>query len=222
MFNKMKLEMVRPNIYMLSFSRQKQLTKTFLRLQEHFESPEFTGKVFTLNEFKNWYKTTQEHGKFSYYTDWSGFNIPSYILKPFYDGDFNPLSWREKRLLKKIKPIYDSGKKFYLIGVYGKDSDERRSTIEHEIRHGLYYTDEKYKKKVDKILGEVNLKKIFDYLKKLGYASHVFNDEAHAYLLTCQKHLERAGIDLSKYEKVIKKLREIPIWTSQSSCLPAK
>jgi hypothetical protein len=88
-------------IHLLTFDNQIDLTSTFLRFQEHYESPFFKGKYFTLDEFKEWYIKTspngKKSGKFTYYTDWGGFNIPSYILKPFYNGAFNPLSENEKQ-----------------------------------------------------------------------------------------------------------------------------
>jgi hypothetical protein len=84
------------NIHLLVFDNQYDLASTFLRFQEHYESPEFAGKVFTLDEYKNWYinhsPRASKDGVFTYYEDWNGFNIPSKILKPFYGGKFSPLS----------------------------------------------------------------------------------------------------------------------------------
>lgn len=75
-------------INLLVFENQKELASTFVRFQEHYESPEFAGKTFSLEEFKEWYiknsEKGRETGEFTYYEDWSGFNIPSYVMRPFY------------------------------------------------------------------------------------------------------------------------------------------
>ena len=93
-----------PHIHLLSFDTQHDLTSTFLRFQEHYESPRFKGEVFTLDEFQDWYIKNSpngiETGKFTYHTDWNGFNIPSHILKPFYEGKFDPLSFDEQAILE--------------------------------------------------------------------------------------------------------------------------
>ena len=52
-----------------------------MRFQEHYESPEFTGTVFTVGAFRKWYAET--YGAFTYASDWSGFNIPGTVLEPF-------------------------------------------------------------------------------------------------------------------------------------------
>ena len=97
----MKLEELIENIYHVSFPTRKEAASTFLRFQEHYESPQFRGKIFSLDEFKEWYTANSEKGKakgkFTYYDDWGGFNIPSYILEPFYKGLFNPLSEKESK-----------------------------------------------------------------------------------------------------------------------------
>jgi len=38
-------------IHLMIFDNQKELTTTFLRFQEHYESPKFRGKIFSLKEF---------------------------------------------------------------------------------------------------------------------------------------------------------------------------
>ena len=74
----MEMKVMRPRdqIIHLKFKRKKDLTQTMLRFQEHFESPKFRNKFFSLEEFKAWYITTTPNNKFTYYSDWSGFNFP--------------------------------------------------------------------------------------------------------------------------------------------------
>ena len=104
---RLKCKEIVKDIYQISFSSRKELTRTFLRFEEYFESPKFRGKIFSLNEFKKWYTANSPEGKktkrFTYYEDWHGFNIPSEILGPFYGGRFNPLSNEEKAVLRLFK-----------------------------------------------------------------------------------------------------------------------
>ena len=160
-------------IFLLRFKTRREQNSTFLRFQEHYESPLFRGKIFTLAEYRKWY--TKWKGKFSYYSDWSGFNIPSYVLKPFYDGKFNPLSEKEKKLLK----LFEKKKgDFYIIGVFG---NLRTSALKHEVAHGLFYTNKEYRKKVLRVLRKCDLKKMKKRLKVKGYDDSVLEDEINAY-----------------------------------------
>ena len=59
-------------IYLLRFETQYEVTSTFLRVQEHYESPQFHGRIFTLEQYMDWY--VAENGAFTYFQDWSGFN----------------------------------------------------------------------------------------------------------------------------------------------------
>jgi hypothetical protein len=198
-----KLEAIKDNIFHLSMPTQYLLNSVFLRFQEHYESPEFKGKIFTLDEFKAWYPGSRPHGQFSYYGDWAGFNIPSYVLTPFKSGAFDPLSAGESAFLASL-PDYPG--KFYVIGTCGDIND---AVLRHEIAHGLYYTDSSYRAEVDNVLAPLNLKPIEDYLGQLGYHPASFHDECHAYLGDPLKDLKKAGIDTKPYRQAHKKLLEI-------------
>ena len=165
------------NVYFIKFSEKSEAAKTFLRFQEYYESPQFKGKIFTLKEYIKWYKTKSGDGTFSYYEDWSGFNIPGYILEPFYNGEFKFLSKREKELLELFK---DKKEKFYIIAC--AEADE--ATLMHKKMHGLYYTNEKYRNKVKEILSKIDCSDIHQMLADYGYHKDVFVDETHAYLCT--------------------------------------
>src|ERR1043166_6690987 len=82
-------------IYLLRFETLYELSSTFLRIQEHYESPHFHGRVFTLEQFMDWYAAKNEKKEFSYFEDWDGFNVPSTAFQPFYDGRFDPLLEKE-------------------------------------------------------------------------------------------------------------------------------
>lgn len=188
------LTRIADGIYHLNFPTQHLLASTFLRFQEHYESPKFAGKAFTWKEFAAWYKA--EYGAFSYFEDWSGFNIPSRVLDAFYRGDFDPLTRRESAFLDLFRSVEG---RFYIIGTYTEKVDE--GTLRHETAHGLYYRDDEYRARAQKILETVDLEPIYAILTELGYGPNVLEDEAHAYLGDDLGFLKKKGVDIRKYRK---------------------
>ena len=180
---KQKIEKVNilKNIILLVFENQFELASTFLRFQEHYESPEFRGRVFTLDEYKEWY--IKQKGSFSYYTDWNGFNIPSHIISPFKEGKFDPLSEKELGLINVLKE--ETGN-FYIIGVHKElELPRRQQNLKHEVAHGLFYTNPQYKTEVQNILSKYDLTDLKKWLKSInGYHDGVLEDECHAFSLT--------------------------------------
>lgn len=176
-----KIELLK-NVYLLEFNSRESMCKAFVRIQEHYESPKFRGKIFGLDEFKEWYSSHNADNKFTYYADWNGMNVPSYVLSPFFRGEFDPMHKEEKELVDSFKDIKDT--KFYVIGSHAK-TDRVLDIITHEIAHALYYTNEDYRKWVDVILGAFNTEEIQKELKNdCGYHQDVLMDEVHAYSLS--------------------------------------
>ena len=176
------------DIYIVEFDTQKNMAETFLRFQEYYESPAFKGKFFTHKEFKKWYikhsRVGRKTGKFTYYKDWDGFNIPSKVLKPFKEGKFNPLTEKENKFLKLFK---NTRGKFYIIAYYGGG----HHLLGHELAHALFHTNKLYKKKVLKALKKYNLKRIEKELLSIGgYGKHVLKDEIQAYAISLGYELE--------------------------------
>jgi len=192
-------------IHLLIFNTQRDISSTFLRFQEHYESPKFRGKIFSLEEFKRWYVQNSpkgiKTGEFTYYTDWNGFNIPSYVLKPFYSGKFNPLSEQEKKFLEIFK---DEPEPFYVIGIH-RETKKLNLFLKHEIAHGLFYTDKDYRGEVLAILSQFDVKPIkIELRSKAGYHEQVLEDEVHAYIIASGKRLKT-----SIQKKLSLKLRKI-------------
>jgi hypothetical protein len=188
---KIKHETLTERIHLLVFDTQLDLTSTFLRFQEHYESPKFRGKIFSLDTFKRWYIQNSPEGKkkkeFTYYTDWNGFNIPSYILKPFYSGKFDPISKQERQFLEIFK---DEPEPFYIIGIH-KEIKNLSAFIKHEIAHGLFYTDKTYKSEVLAVLSRFDIEPLKAELRsKAGYHERVLEDECHAYSIDSIKKLK--------------------------------
>jgi hypothetical protein len=160
-------------IYLVRFETQYELAATFLRVQEYYESPRFSRRVFSLEQYMDWYAA--QYGAFTYYQDWAGFNVPSTAFRPFYEGKFDPLLEKEKRLLRLLKNLRG---RFYVIGVY--DSGD----LTHELAHAFYFTDTIYRGAVRTAMRGYDTSALEKQLAKAGYAEHVIPDEVHAYLVS--------------------------------------
>lgn len=186
-------------VFLVESARQLDLASTFLRFQEHYESPRFRGRVFTLQQFIDWHAA--ERGAFTYLQDWSGFNIPSWVLEPFFAGLFDPLAERERRLLELFR---GESSPFYVIGVVGDGATLDRRTLEHELAHGLFSTCAPYRRDVRACLGAADTHALERELVALGYCAQVLQDEVHAYLLTETFGSERERRRLAPVRKRLK------------------
>ncbi|OKO83940.1 ABC transporter ATP-binding protein [Bradyrhizobium sp. NAS96.2] len=196
------------DIYLLQFETQYELASSFLRLQEHYESPHFHGRIFSLEQYMDWY--ANRHGNFTYYQDWSGFNLPSTALQPFYEGKFDPLSEKEKRLLALFRRLR---KPFYIIGIYGHGA----SSLRHELAHALYFVDHAYRDRVRRAIDGYSTKKLERTIAEAGYARHVIPDELQAYLIAPSEKLARGFRALAPLRR---KLRGIFSQHSRTLSLP--
>lgn len=184
----MKVIKITNDIIQLHFETQEELTKTFCRFQEHYESPseDFRGKIFTLGEYRAWY--IENFGAWSYYYDWNGFNIPSYILEPFKKGLFDPLLPEEQKLVDIFKHRDDN---FYVIGTH----EGIKAALGHEICHALWYLDERYQVAAESIVNSMKndpaYQEIVDWLLAQGYFEDVLEDEINAYLAHYTEHAEK-------------------------------
>lgn len=173
------------NVIHLSFDTQYEVTSTMLRVQEFYESPypEIKDQIFTLQDYIDLY--TENKGNFTYYEDWSGFNIPGEYVSKFF-RNFIHLSNKEKQIHEVVKPYISSGEKYYLIA--SCEGDE--SVLDHEIAHALWYLDEDYKKEVSEYVKNNFPESVLSIFKKelleKGYCEEVLDDEIQAYLTTSE------------------------------------
>jgi len=159
----------------------------FLRYQEFYEgaSENIRGKRFSIDEYINWYQDFYKNKDlFTYGYDWCGFNIPSTSIEDCLSSIKDPNEY--DRIMKNIFWICkmdNSDKDFYLLGVDSLDSD----LLEHEMAHGMYFTDPDYKLSMDEITESLP-RKTYSSLRKviinLGYNNIVVNDEIQAYMST--------------------------------------
>ena len=165
------------NIYLIESKSRQDLAEMFMRFQEHYESPEFKGKVFSIDEFAHWYAL--KYNSFSYAKDWYGFNIPATVLKPFRDGLFDPLTDKERKLLEIC---YGAGRNSYIIGAT-PSAEYFKETVQHEFVHGAFYTNSEYRQEVINCVRSFSIKPINKGLRRMGYCDEVVIDETNAYVL---------------------------------------
>lgn len=161
------------NSVWISADSQGELGNTFIRFQEHYESPKFKGQIFTVGQVRSWYSST--YGANTYEKDWSGYNFPSTVLKPFRDGLFDPLTNEEQEFIKLFQYRHDS---FYIIGAQTED------VLRHELSHALYGYSVKYRISIDQLIKKYqkDLKLTIKYILDKGYDKAVINDELQAYI----------------------------------------
>lgn len=201
---------IRPQIFAVVIKDIYQRAMLFCRYQEFYESPyvEIKGKFFTWEQFMMIYKTRRKENVFTYPHDWSGFNIPSNIIDKALDkfskdagpyDDVMKTIWYycENYPLKFEK----ARKKWYLIGA----DKFKSSTMNHEIAHGLYYTNKEYKKNCDDLISNIkptHYERIRKKLVSMGYVDQkkIIDDETQAYLSTGLGSLETLGIRMYEEE----------------------
>lgn len=181
------LSKVLDGIYHLSFDTTINLGSYFLRYQEYYESPKFCNTPFQLIDFIKWY-SEQKEGDFTYFTDWSGFNIPVGIITELYPkltdaNDHDDFMYLIAKILLK------ENDKAYLIGTSqeNKKNPSQNFAFDHEIAHGLFYMNDEYKDNMQRLVKKIpNAERLelFRVLTELGYHEHVLIDEAQAYLAT--------------------------------------
>jgi hypothetical protein len=180
---KYKLKEVLPNIYHCEIKDSYDLTMTFCRIQEFYESPHkvFRNKKFKLLELMRVY--AKDSGVFTYTIDWNGFNIPGKVIDRLYRlgiDDYNEYDTVIEIIHNKINKTIDKPNSYYLIATSGDEE-----TINHEIRHGLFALNKAYKERTLSMLKTLNssvLKKAKKALISLGYNKIVISDELQAYL----------------------------------------
>ena len=182
--NHPEVQEVYPGIILCLYEQKFNLSSTFVRLSEFYESPldSIRGKYFTLDEFMDQYALNNENF-FDYFQKWNGFNVPSHIVWKFFATFAHELREYERILLKIITKIEHD--RFYLISTY--KNTNMSETIQHETAHGLFYLNEDYKKSSLELVDNLP-KDIYnrnrEWLLTIGYHEDVIPDEIQAYLST--------------------------------------
>lgn len=200
------LKKVGEHIYHIEFGKQYDCCMTFLRYQEFYESPSnrVNGKPFTIVEFMKWYY--EDNGKFSYVDDWGGFNIAISIIREVQRAGIPDPNMYDSLMAGIVDMLSDE--EGYLIGTYvGSD------TIDHEMVHATYYTNNEYKEAVNKIISSMDVKLYKKLEKKLldcGYCSlaGIVFDEINAYAVTGDEEFGKIT-NGREYKKIRKQLKDL-------------
>ena len=175
----MKIKVYNKNIIYASFPTQKELTLTMCRPQEYYEcdSTKLRGKNFTFEKLIEHY--IEDNGYLTYFSVWSGFNIPSIVLETFFKNF--ELSKREQKLYNVTRPY--SNKPYYFIATKANDHE----TLRHELVHAHYYLNPVYKQAANILVKHMRpdlRKNLTAGLKEKGYTNSVMIDEINAYMAT--------------------------------------
>ena len=188
MKKKIVVQEIFPDIYLFEYPNQYQLTSTLIRLQEYYESKfgNIKYKYFTLEDIIDVY--SEDNGTFTYFGDWSGFNVPGKAVRSFYKKFFlehGDLTKKERELFDLIiKNIFSYNKtnNFYIIAIY------TRRDINHEFAHAFYYLDKDYKIEINKLISKYKYKKeVGKWLCRMKYSEEEREDEMQAYLSTSSR-----------------------------------
>jgi len=197
---KIRKQEVSPNVLVLTFETNYELAMSFVRLQEFYESPKFQGKVFSLEEYIDYWAEEYGKGSFDYPIRWSGFNLPGTVIldwmQKFNYGGTTDIRDKEIVLIEKILSKYslDELKKSYVIGV--AKGCGKQGVIDHEVAHAMYTLNPKYKLNYQKLFiklnsnteGRILYERMEDKLIKMGYTSDVIEDEIQAYWSTSARY----------------------------------
>ena len=196
---------IQPRVILLKFESQYEIASTMMMLQEYYESPydNVFRKIVSYEEYMETY--AKDTGNFTYFTDWSGFNIPGNIVRDYivFKSLVEDYIWnKEKQLFEIIKPyIQKYNEDFYVIAIH-KETD-----IKHELAHALYYLNKEYKERINKVINK-RLKYFKDKKKKLlkmGYRIDMIDDEQQAYFLEAKLSCS-VPLKIFEMQKKVKKL----------------
>lgn len=220
---KIKSREILPNVLVLIFDTRYELTMSFVRLQEFYESPKFQGKVFSLEEYMDYWAKEFGKGVFDYTTRWRGFNVPGKVVLDWMDkfnyDDKSSIRAREIALIEKILSRYSKKdlENSYIIATH-YDCPNKKEVIDHEVAHAMYTLNPEYKAECQKLFSKINSTKegrlvyerMEDKLIKMGYASNLLEDEIQAYWATGDEytHLCKEYTEVKELRKVYKQFRK--------------
>ncbi len=157
------------------------MTLSLCRAQEFYEAGQnhIRGRYFSWETFIDAF--SDDDGKISYFSFWSGFNLPGQVYLNFLSTFRGDLSEREARVRNAVFGVVDSATPFYIIGTLEDSSD----TLKHELLHALYHVNPEYRILADRLVDSVNAdtrRKMENGLRAFGYGDNVLRDEIQAYL----------------------------------------
>jgi hypothetical protein len=185
----MKCKKLGKQLLLFTFKTQKEITMTFFRMEEYYESPikGLYQNKFDVFDFLN--ESMDDNGHIDYFSKWIGFNIPGHSIRDWSELHCPNYTPKEAEVLNHINSKVDTSQPFYIIAA----KEGKTDVMDHEIAHALYYLDKYYKARMSGLV--LHLKQHFpkhyikmrNWLKDMGYNKSVFTDETQAYLSTSTK-----------------------------------
>jgi len=184
---KIKLDIINNNILLFKFKNMREISLTFFRVQEYYESQsdKFLGKKFSVFDFLK--ENMDNNGFLSYFNMWEGYNIPGHIFNEWIElFKYDEFTEFEQDLFNLVIKHRPKEGMYYIIAALEKDA----RTIDHELAHALYYLNPCYRTDVSVLTNSLELhfpdhvKRLKKYFKELGYHKNVYDDEIQAYLAT--------------------------------------
>lgn len=177
----MDTTVISPGVVHLSFPNRKELTLSLCRVQEFYEAAneQLRGKYFSWEAFVDAF--SDNDGKISYFSFWSGFNFPGASYLAFLDAFRADLTDREKRVREEILRAVVGGSPFYVIGTLNGAEE----TLRHETLHALYHINDSYRMEAEGLVLGMDHEprsRMREGLVILGYGDNVLRDEIQAYL----------------------------------------
>ena len=185
---------VKPYVYAVIIPDRYERGMLFSRYQEYYESSvkSLKGKYTSFLSFMNTYRKANKHECFQYPEDWAGYNIPSHVLLKAHDLFYKETEYdviMNDIIFYCISKSQNRNKgthhKWYLISA----EKESSSLMNHEIAHGLYYTNKEYYDSCQELLSNMK-SSVFESVRKklikMQYADDkvIIPDEIQAYLST--------------------------------------
>jgi len=190
----MKILISKPaeKIILLLFENAYSAGSTMIRLQEFYESPhaELRGQWFELETAMD--VLVNNYGKFTYFEDWCGYNVPDFAVLNFFDLYAGTLREKEKILYSTLLPLIrqyrytgmetqPKPRAFSVIGAVIND----KQTIRHELAHAFYYLFDDYTSKMLQMTYEWSkAAQLRTKLVDAGYSTDFADDEIQAYCAT--------------------------------------
>lgn len=210
----MKIKEILPQVFAIVVPDNYERAMLFCRVQEFYESPskKIRHQKFSIWDYFRWYSKKKGNGCFSYTSDFSGFNFPLIVAKKCFEmNDIEtPYDEQMKSLVDKL---FVSGERQYMIGVDSLSN----CTFQHEMAHGLYYTNIEYQSSMDEItegISDFDSGKFKRNLKEIGYCSSVYRDEVQAYMSTeINKKITKGVVNKKKlhqkYKSIFKRYKKL-------------
>ena len=207
-----KIKEIVKNIFAVVVPNSYERGMLFCKVQEFYESPneKFVNKKFSIWDYYRWYSSKNGNGCFSYPKDFVGYNFPLIVGKKCYE--INDIETPYDEIMNQIiEELFKNGERQYLIGVDSLSD----SIFDHELCHGLYYTNFEYKLEMDKVTNDLSKEDIGKFklnLSKKGYNKKVLKDEIQAYMATeiddkITKGIRNKKKIHQKYKSIFKKYK---------------